>query len=255
MQRVEPILVFDLDGTVLRINSFPVWVAFLALGGPRGLSMGQQLKVTALAARLVMLRKLGQINHTVLMRRTQELWQFATAGDGGAAAQLLAKLLSRTTRHNLDPAIKLVSEGALDGVLATAAAEDYAVALGQRLGLQNVLATRTGRAMDEPENSGVHKRDRLQAWLDARGWSGRPLIFFNDHLADLPLMRECSIVCWVGSRRALKQAQRDVTNVRFVDCRKMNAREMRATIAHLYQSASVARMQDQATGSRANTFA
>lgn len=255
MQRVDPILVFDLDGTVLRINSFPVWVAFLALGGARGLSMRQQLKVTAVAAQLVMLRKLGRTKHTALMRRMQELWQFATAGDGGASAQRLAKLLLRTTRRNLDPAVKLVSEGALDGVLATAAAEDYAITLGERLGLQNVLATRTGRAIDEPENTGEHKCDRLLAWLDARGWSGRPLIFFNDHLADLPLMRECSIVCWVGSRRALKQAQREATNVRFVDCRKLNAREMRATIAHLYQSASVARMQDQVAGSRANTFA
>jgi phosphoserine phosphatase len=255
MQRVDPVLVFDLDGTVLRINSFPVWVAFLALGGTRGLSARQQLKLMALATRLVVLRKLGRIDHPMLMRRMQELWQFATADDGGAAAQRLAKLLSRSTRRNLQPVIALVGEGTLDGVLATAAAEGYAVALGQRLGLQNVLATQTGRATDEPENTGAHKRDRLQAWLNARGWSGRPLIFFNDHLADLPLMRECSIVCWVGPGRGLKQAQREAANVRFVDCRKLNAREMRATIAHLCQSASIMRLHDQATGSRANTFA
>ena len=255
MQRVDPVLVFDLDGTVLRLNSFPVWVAFLALGGARGLPIGQQLKVTAQAVRSVILRKLRRIDHPILMRRMQELWQFATAGDNSAAAQRLAKLLMRTTRRNLEPAIKLVSEGALDGILATAAAEDYAVALSQRLGMENVLATRGSRPMDEPENTGVHKRDRLLAWLNARGWSGRPLIFFNDHLADLPLMRECSIVCWVGSRRALQQAQREVTNVRFVDCRKMNAREMRATIAHLCQSATIAQMRDQTAGWRANTFA
>lgn len=255
MQRVDPVLVFDLDGTVLHLNSFPVWVVFLALGGARGLSVGQQLKVTALTLRLVMLRKLGRINHTILMRRMQELWQFTTAGDGGAAARRLAKLLSRTARRNLAPAITLVSESTLDGVLATAAAEDYAVALSQRLGLQNVLATQSLRATDEPENTGAHKRDRLRAWLHARGWSGRPLIFFNDHLADMPLMRECSIVCWVGSRQALKQARREAANVRFVDCRKLNAHEMRATIAHLCQSASITQMQDQAAGWRANTFA
>jgi phosphoserine phosphatase len=202
-----------------------------------------------------MLRKLGRIGHTILMRRMQELWQFATAGNDGMAARRMATLLSRSTRRNLEPVIKLVSEGALDGILATAAAEDYAVALSKHLGVQNVLATRSQRATDEPENTGVHKRDRLLAWLSARGWSGRPLIFFNDHLADLPLMRECSIVCWVGSQRALRQARRDATNVRFVDCRKLNAREMRATIAHLCQSASIARMRDQPTNSRANTFA
>src|SRR6185503_1548527 len=127
-----------------------------------------------------------------------------------------------------------------------AAAEEYANDLGPRLGLPFVLATRGGRTAAEPSNTGPHKRDRLTAWLRERGWAERPLIFFNDHMADLPLMRECRIVCWFGSQRALEQAKQAAPNVRFVACRGLTEREMRATIAHLYQSVTLAQMRSDA---------
>jgi hypothetical protein len=56
------------------------------------------------------------------------------------------------------------------------------------------------------------------------------------------LMRDSSIVCWLGSRRALEQARQAAPNVRFVACRGLTEREMRATIAHLYQSVTLAQM-------------
>jgi phosphoserine phosphatase len=243
MQRVDPVLVFDLDGTLLRINSFPVWVLFLGFGGIKGLSLKQRLGVTWLVVRLLAQRKLGRMDHEALLREMQGLWHFATAGDDGDAAQRLGSLLLRFTRRNVAPALKLVTDGAMDGVMATAAAEEYADGLSHRLGLVNVLATHGARGPDEPSNSGEHKRRRLMAWLQERGWAGRPLIFFNDHIADLPLMRESSIVCWFGSRRGMEQAKREAPQVRFVACRGLSERETRATMAHLYQSVTVAQLQ------------
>ena len=254
MQRADPVLVFDLDGTVLRVNSFPIWVLFLLLGGVRKLRVGRQLRVAGTVIQLLILRKLGRIRHPALLRNVQELWCTATGGDDEAATGRLVGSLSRYVRSNITPVLELVSEGALDGVIATAAAEDYAVALGERLGMTNVLATRTERAPDVPENSGVHKRDRLLAWLSERGWNGRPLIFFNDHVADLPLMQESKVVCWFGSSKSLAAARQAAPGVRFVDCRKLNAREMHATIAHLCQSVIFAGIQVQPAERRANTF-
>lgn len=246
MRRVDPILVFDLDGTVLRINSFPVWLLFLAFGG--ALSR-RQLIVSLRAARLLMRRKLGGMTHAAFLRETQALWEFATASDGGVATRRLTTLLLRTVRRNIVPALKLVSDGVLDGLIATAAAENYAVALGERLGLPTVLATRNGRDADEPDNSGQNKRDRLMAWLDAQACTERPLIFFNDDMSDLPLMRDASVVCWFGSGRSLNEARRLLPSVRFVDCRQLNAREMQATMAHICHSVTIGQLQ------RASTFA
>lgn len=243
MRRVDPILVFDLDGTLLRINSFPVWLSFLALGGTW---CRRQLFVSSKTLRLLMLRKLGRMTHATLLRETQTLWGVATAGNGKAVRRLIT-LLSGTVRRNVRPALKLVSDGVLDGLIATAAAEDYAVPLGERLGLSIVLGTRTGRGTNEPDNSGQNKRDRLFAWLDARGWAARPLIFFNDDIADMPLMREACIVCWFGSTRSLRRASQELPSVRFVDCRRLDSRQMEATLAHLYQSATVSQPQRAST--------
>jgi phosphoserine phosphatase len=254
MQRADPVLVFDLDGTVLRINSFPVWVAFLALGGAGNLPLKQRTAVAGLALRLLLMRKLHRIDHATFLRQMQELWHFATAGDGGATVQRLVGILRRSVRPNLVPALKLVIDGVLDGGIATAAAEEYAVPLGERLGVAHVLATRSGRDAGEPDNSGEHKLIRVRDWLTEQGWTDRPLIFFNDHLADLPLMRVANVVCWFGSTRSLEQAKRDAVTARFVDCRKMNAREMHATMAHLCQSVTITRLQSY-NRSRASTLA
>lgn len=246
MQRADPVLVFDLDGTVLRLNSFPIWVLFTGLGGIRSLSLKQQFKLTRRVCSLLVLRKLGRIRHDALLRHMQALWHFATGSDEGAAAQRLGSLLLRNVRRNMAPAMQLVTDGAMDGVLSTAAAEEYALEVGQRLGFTNILATRGGRGPNEPSNIGEHKRDGLRDWLEQRGWTGRPLIFFNDHMADLPLMLESTIVCWFGSRRALVQAKNAAPHVRFVACRGLKEREMRATMAHLYQSVTVAQLRSYA---------
>jgi phosphoserine phosphatase len=246
MQRVDPVLVFDLDGTLLTVNSFPIWVLFLGFGGVRGLSIRVRLTVTRMVVRLLVLRKLGRMDHETFLRHMQALWHFATAGDEGAAAQRLGTLLLRYRRRNMAPVLKLVTDGTLDGVMATAAAEEYAQGLGRRLGLPNVVATPGGRGSDEPSNTGERKRQRLLAWLEERGWSGRPLIFFNDHMADVPLMRDSRIVCWFGSRRTLERAKRATPNVRFVACRGLREREMRATMAHLCQSVTVVQLQSYA---------
>ena len=74
MQRADPVLVFDLDGTVLRLNSFPVWVLFLALGGVLRVRVRQQMRITATVVRLLVLRKFGRIGHPELLRNMQELF-------------------------------------------------------------------------------------------------------------------------------------------------------------------------------------
>jgi len=246
MQRADPILVFDLDGTVLRLNSFPIWILFVGFGGIRSLSLKQQFRLTWRVLGLLASRKLGRINHETLQRHMQALWHFATAGDTDTSAQRLATLLLRLTRRNMASALKLVTDGAMDGILATAAAEEYANEIGQRIGFTHILATSGGRRPSEPANTGEHKRERLVAWLEQRGWTDRPLIFFNDHMADLPLMRDSSIVCWFGSQRSLEQAKRAAPHVRFVACRGLSETEMCITIAHLFQSVTVARLRSYA---------
>lgn len=231
MPQVEPVLIFDLDGTILRRNSFPIWAASML--GLRGHHLGlrRRLALSLAAQRLLLARKLGRLDHDGLRQRLQALWAAATAEPGVTLAEHLQARLTRLVRPNLMPVLRLVADDVMDGILATAAAAEYAVQLGRKLGFTTVLATDTDTC-----NTREHKRDRVLALLRERDWIERPRIFFNDDMADLPLMQACHAVCWFGSDGDLAKAKAAAPNVRFVPCRAMRATEMRATIAHLGQS-------------------
>lgn len=242
MPRVEPVLIFDLDGTILTRNSFPVWaMAMLGLRGSR-LGLRQRLSLSLAIQRLLLARKLRRVDHDSLMRRFQELWQVAIAEPGATLAERLQRRLMGMVRPNLAPIVRLVAEDAMDGILATAAAADYAVPLARALGFTNILATPAQRSPQEPHNVGNRKRDRVLAMLRDKDWVERPRIFFNDDLADLPLMQACHAVCWFGTNRDLGKAKAEAPAVRFLPCRTMRPNETIATIAHLSQSLAAAQL-------------
>jgi phosphoserine phosphatase len=254
MPQVEPVLIFDLDGTMLRRNSFPVWAAAMLGFRGHGLALRQRVILSFAVQRLLLDRKLRRLDHDSLMRGLQARWRVAAATPGATIAEHLQTRLMRLVRPNLLPILRMIAEDTMDGVLATAAAGDYAVPLGRMLGFSTIIAT----AVDEPRNSGAHKRDRVLALLNERGWSERPRIFFNDDLADLPLMRESQAVCWFGNKRDLRQAKAAAPGVRFLPCRAMRPNEMSATTAHLGQSLATAQLANMpwvfpAAARRANT--
>ena len=124
--------------------------------------------------------------------------------------------------------LELVATDRIDAVLATAAAEDYAMSLGRRLGFRHVLATASNRRHGEPANSGAQKREQVLALLDECGWHGRPIILFTDHVDDLPLMHDSTTVYWCGPLRELDRAATAATNARFVFCGDLEVGEARA---------------------------
>ncbi|HXS41096.1 MAG TPA: haloacid dehalogenase-like hydrolase [Stellaceae bacterium] len=198
-----PVLIFDLDGTILAVNSFPHWAAYVARGCFPHLGLGRRARIASAAIALLGLRKLGLCDHETLKRRLQHLWQSATLDDGGACELNFIGGLSRHVRPELKPILAAVAAGKVDAVLATAAAADYADALGRSLGFADVLATPRSRRPSEPSNRGEHKRDSVMTLLRARGWQDRPRAVFTDHADDLPLIRLCQTLYWFGTARDL----------------------------------------------------
>ncbi|HTI82403.1 MAG TPA: HAD family hydrolase [Acetobacteraceae bacterium] len=225
-----PVLVFGLDGTILRCNSFPLWVHFLMNGEIGGLSLGQRVMLSVRTAHLVALRKTRWLTHDELQRRLQ----MASEHVGTAATdRFVADLLLLRSRPNLRSMLGiLVSRGA-DAILATAAAADYAEPLGQQLGFRHVLATRRNRNARECANSGTAKRDRVSAFLEDAGWHDRPLILFTSQLDDLPLMQESMVVCWFGSIDLLASARSNSWRTKFIDCRDMTGESLYARLPPL----------------------
>jgi phosphoserine phosphatase len=226
----DPVLIFDLDETILAVNSFPLWVRFLVAGPMPGLGRRRRLALSLRVQSLAVRRKLGLLDHDALLRQLQHAWRGATGTDGETMAHGFQTSLLRRIRPGLQPLLAIVAAGEVDAVLATAAASDYAAGLAQRLGFRHALTTSPESGAIAPRNAGIRKRDRVHRLLQQFGWHTRPLILFTDHIDDLPLMRVSDAVCWFGSHVALEAAEAAARGPRFVSCRDLSAPEMQQAL-------------------------
>ncbi len=240
MPRADPVLVFDLDGTLLRRNSFPLWVLALLRGSP-GSPLRDRMSLSWRVQCLLARRKLRRLNHDGFLHALQACWADAISESDALAGQLQTRLASQV-RPNLTSVLRSVANVQVDSVLATAAAAEYAEPLGRMLGFHHVLATPAWSGVGMPCNRGPCKRDRVLALLTTCGWATRPRIFFTDHMDDLPLMRVSAAVCWFGNRRALTAAKAAAPNTRFVFCRDLHDDELKQMLAHLSQSLTTAQL-------------
>lgn len=225
-----PVLVFDLDGTILSVNSFPYWVLYLIGGRIKSLGTGPRVRLALRAAWLLILRKLRKIDHAALLSGLQRAWWAIPSSATGAMVDPLQTMLLRRLRSNLRPLLQMVASDRLDAVLATAAAGEYAIGLGQRLGFRHVLATPPARGHAEYINGGTRKCDRVLAFLENAGWCGRPLILLTDHIDDLPLMRVSTAVCWFGPAHGALTACDAAGDVNVLPCRELSARQILAAM-------------------------
>jgi phosphoserine phosphatase len=228
-----PVLIFDLDGTILRTNSFPLWVVYLMIGRIPEFDLRQRVLLSMQTMRLLLSRKIGRLSHDELQRRLQMVWQAAIAGGRLPMTNRYETRLLRLVRPNIGSLLSLMAKRQFDSVLATAAVEDYAEPLGRRLGFRSVLATRANRNVGEPANARAAKRRSVRDFLRHAGWCDRSLILFTDHLDDLPLILDCDVVCWFGSAGMLAKARAMAGKSGFVHCRDMSSQMLQATVLGL----------------------
>ncbi|HEU5048445.1 MAG TPA: HAD family hydrolase [Rickettsiales bacterium] len=223
------VLVCDLDETLLDCNSFPRWVRFMLNGQIAGLGTGGRLALSLRAGSALAWRKAKFCSHYAMKRRLQGIWTEALKGETEAAAlQSFFDGLRPHLRPGLAGILKMIADGKVESVLASAAAAEYAEPFGHSLGFRHVLATpRSGQ--EAVEFRGQEKRDRVLAWLKAQGLSGRKRIFLTDHEEDMPFMKESHLVLWFGKPEDVEGLQAQA-GVRIVACRDMTAAQIEALL-------------------------
>lgn len=206
-------MILDLDGTILSVNSFRVWSLFMIRGRFPHLAPRRRARVAGAALGVLIQRKMGLTSHAELKYQMQTLWKAAVQGDNGACEQKLIAELQAYVRPELVTILAGIAQGRIDGVLATAAAGDYAYALGKALGFQHILATSPTRRPTDPDNMGESKLNAVLNFLRDRNWLDRPRALFTDHRDDLPLIKACPSVYWFGKTGEADRIERTIPGV------------------------------------------
>lgn len=180
----RPAIIVDLDGTMLACNSWPVFARAVL----RQL-MSTRRRATALAlAALLTARKLRLISHSAVKYRFARCSQsFPDSFHDRLVGQLEGEVNTRV-RHLVDSYVK---QGYVP-VLATAAAGEYAVPLGRRLGFAHITSTPRagGGSREYQECVGERKADMVSRLMQEAGLT--PAAVVTDHWHDLPLLRRFS---------------------------------------------------------------
>lgn len=159
--------IVDLDGTLMRCNTFTEFVKFLFRRFPR-------LRVPL--AWIVGIRKLRLISHIAAKRRIVKL-----AEKKGKLTQRDIDDFIDTLLPRINAEVDAMSRQASTRLLVTAAPSIYAERLGLRLGFDRVFST----PPDGPEMRGERKVEALEC-------AGIPFdadtLLFTDHRDDLPLL-------------------------------------------------------------------
>lgn len=197
----RPLLVCDLDETLIHANSFRVLV--VELGRPRTWwALGPAVPLRL--AGLVLLRVGRRLDRAGFKRRVHGILRSLSPHRQARLTDQMLELLRQHWHSDVQRAVQLAHDAGFHTLLATAAFEEHARPLAADCAFDAVVATTWA---PDPgawrELNGEAKRDAVREAAVAAGAS-RPWILLSDHADDEPLADVCDQVFWVDRRAPLR---------------------------------------------------
>lgn len=180
------LIVVDLDGTLVKDNSFHFFLTGLfrhALKDFSFYSVGALTKIFSFAA----LRKARICSHERLKQELQKIWVgFESRGQGYFLEKRLSSYLKKSLRMDLISYLESIKGIDDKVVLATAAPEEYVELIAKQLRVIDVvIATPSIKKDTWFHNLGQQKWDNISLLMNGQDFE---IISFTDHQDDLPLL-------------------------------------------------------------------
>ena len=198
------LLIIDLDGTFVSVNTFHKWMKFLFLEELKKFHLVSVIKILT----IIFLRLTKKITHAEMKFRILKLSEkniskeqintFVDTLDAYANQSILAKLQDLSART----------------VLATAAPLLYAEAIKEKYNFDDVIATEYTYVEEWRENIKEEKRNSYLKLLQNKAIDPKKVILYTDHHDDLPLMKISDFTYLVQPSKITIQLAED-TNILF----------------------------------------
>ena len=172
-------LIIDLDGTFVSVNTFHRWIQFLLIEELKKFHFFSLLHILKIA----FLRLIKQISHTQMKFRILKISeQHINKKQINQFVASLESYVHPDILHQLqDPSNKTL--------LATAAPLLYAKAMQKKYHFDNVIATAYTHKDDWKENIKEEKKNTYLKMLDTHDMHPKEVILYTDHHDDIPLMQ------------------------------------------------------------------
>ena len=200
----KTLLIIDLDGTFVSVNTFHIWMKFLFLEELKQFHLTSVIKILS----IIFLRLTKNITHRQMKFRIlklsekniskQQINTFVDTLDVYVNQTILTKLQDVSTRT----------------LLATAAPLLYAQAIKEKYHFDDVIATEYTHVDKWTENIKEEKKNTYLKLLHDKAIDPKKVILYSDHHDDLPLMKISDFTYLVHPSETTKNAVRDA-NISF----------------------------------------
>lgn len=185
--------VYDMDRTITRTATYTQFLLHCAIRRAQwrlALTPAVAASMAAYGLKAIDRARLKEINHRLLLGYARSAVEMAP---------LVESFAEKTVATNIQPgALRTIARDRAEGrrlVLATASYALYVDAIAERLGFDDVVATRSVRGTDgrlmariDGENCyGPAKLRMIEAWLAEAQVERGHVRFFSDHVSDAPV--------------------------------------------------------------------
>jgi len=173
------IVVVDLDGTFVSVNTFHKWIKFLFIEEVKHIHFSSVFQIL----RIISMRYLKLINHSEMKFKILKISEQAI---NEKQIITFVQSLHKYVNHDV---LTFIKSKPSTTILATAAPLLYAEKFKDIYSFQYILATPYTGSDNWEENIRNIKKKNLISLLKTYGLNQQVSIFFTDHYDDLPIMK------------------------------------------------------------------
>ena len=199
----KKIVVIDLDGTFVSVNTFHKWMIFIAKQAFKKYAFITLLKIFY----IIILRALKKINHAQMKFAILKISEVFICDD---EIDIFIKSLDNYVHKEI---LTLIKSQEYITILATAAPQIYAKKLSEVYGFDYEISTPSTSSKVWKENLREEKKKNLIALLKKENLGLEVERLYTDHHDDLPLMEYAKVTYLVNASEA---------TIKYVDATQVN---------------------------------
>lgn len=190
----KKIILIDLDGTFVSINTFHKWMKFLFIEALKKLQLTAVMKIF----NIILLRYTKRITHKKMKYMILEI-----------SEQIITQKQITDFVHTLAPYVNqelfnITQDNSKTTILATAAPLFYAKSIKELYQFDFVLATDDITHIPWQENIREEKAKNIKKLFDSNKWDFKNTILYTDHYDDMPLMKIVSLTYLLNASEKTK---------------------------------------------------